>query len=76
MSRLSTLDRSVAGRVAIITGAASGMGRAEAHLFADEGASVAVTDVSALGVDTVVAEITEAGGTAHGWVPTSPTKAR
>lgn len=65
MVRLSKLSRSVAGKVVIVTGAASGMGRATAHLFADEGARVAVTDVTP--VDAVVAEIAGAGGTAHGW---------
>ncbi len=54
--------------MALVTGAASGMGRATAHLFADEGARVAVTDVSAQGVDAVVKEIREAGGDAVGWV--------
>ncbi len=68
MSRLSTLSRSIAGRVAIVTGAASGMGRATAHLFADEGAKVAVVDVTAEGVERVVGEITGAGGTAKGYV--------
>ncbi len=34
---LSKLSRSVAGKVVIVTGAASGMGRATARLFADEG---------------------------------------
>ena len=36
--RLTNLSRSIAGHRAIVTGAASGMGRATAHLFADEGA--------------------------------------
>ena len=38
------LSRSIAGKVAIITGAASGMGRATAILFATEGALVGVLD--------------------------------
>ncbi len=66
--RLSQLSRSVADRVVFITGAASGMGRAEARLFADEGAKVAVTDLGADRVAAVVDEIRAAGGTAHGWV--------
>jgi 3-oxoacyl-[acyl-carrier protein] reductase len=65
MARLSKLSRSVAGKVVIVTGAGSGMGRATAHLFADEGAKVAVTDVK--GVEAVVEEIRAAGGQAAGW---------
>lgn len=68
MARLSKLDRSIEGRVTLVTGAASGMGRATAHLFADEGAHVAVTDLTESGVQTVVDEIVAAGGSAHGWV--------
>ena len=68
MPRLSKLSRSIRDKVALVTGAASGMGRATAHLFADEGARVAVTDVQAQGVDAVVKEIREAGGEAAGWV--------
>lgn len=67
MTRLTKLSRSIAGKVALVTGAASGMGRATAHLFADEGAKVAVLDRNAEGVTTVVKEITEAGGIAKGW---------
>ena len=35
--RLTSLSRSIDGKRALVTGAASGMGRATAHLFADEG---------------------------------------
>ena len=38
MSKLSNLSRSIRGKVVLITGAGSGMGRATAHLFSDEGA--------------------------------------
>jgi 3-oxoacyl-[acyl-carrier protein] reductase len=61
------LDRSVKGRAVLITGAASGMGRATAHLFAQEGATVAVTDVNQPGIEAVVAEIQGQGGKAEGW---------
>ena len=70
MARLSTLSRSISGKVAIVTGAASGMGRATAHLFADEGAHVAVVDLGTERVEAVVAEIHGAHGStaARGWV--------
>ena len=48
------LSRSIKGKTAIVTGAASGMGRATAHLFAREGANVVVTDLSQEKVDIVV----------------------
>ena len=67
MKRLSNLSRSVAGVPVLVTGAASGMGRATAQLFADEGANVAVTDVDGSGIDRVVKEIVDAGGSAQGW---------
>jgi 3-oxoacyl-[acyl-carrier protein] reductase len=56
-ARLTSLSRSIAGRRAIVTGAASGMGRATAHLFADEGAHVVVADLGADRVQSVVDEI-------------------
>ena len=58
----------MAGKIGIVTAAASGMGRAGALRFAREGAQVAVVDVDADGVKRVVGEITAAGGTAHGIV--------
>lgn len=67
MAKLSKYSRSIAGKSTLITGAANGMGRATAHLFADEGAHVAVVDIDSDGVEKVVAEIVEAGGNAAGW---------
>jgi 3-oxoacyl-[acyl-carrier protein] reductase len=62
MPRLTTLSRSIAGKVAVVTGAASGMGRATAHLLADEGALVAVLDRDGDGAAAVAGEIEGAGG--------------
>ena len=67
MPEFETLSRSVKGLTALVTGAASGMGRATARVFAAEGANVAVTDVSTDGVNVVADEITAAGGTAKAW---------
>ncbi len=57
------MDR-LAGKVAIITGAAQGIGAAYARTLAAEGAKVVVTDIT--DVDPVVAEIKKAGGHALG----------
>ena len=67
MDAIKRLDRSVKGRAVLVTGAASGMGRATAHVFANEGALVAVTDINEAGVARVVEEIKAEGGTAQGW---------
>ena len=57
-----------AGQFVLVTGAASGIGRATAARFAAEGATVAVSDIDAQGVETVLGEIAAAGGTARGLV--------
>lgn len=67
MPRLTKLSRSVAGKRVLITGCASGMGRATAMLFADEGARVAVTDLHGDGAEEVAAQIRAAGGQAKAW---------
>ena len=53
-----------AGQVALVTGAASGMGRLTAKAFAEAGAAVVLIDRDALKLQKVAAEIVEAGGKA------------
>jgi NAD(P)-dependent dehydrogenase (short-subunit alcohol dehydrogenase family) len=53
------------GKVAFVTGAATGIGRATALAFAREGASVVVADVSKDRIDETAALIEKAGGKAH-----------
>ena len=53
--------------MAVITGAASGIGRAIAHKFAANGASVCLLDVDRKHAEAVAAEITSAGGTASAY---------
>jgi 3-oxoacyl-[acyl-carrier protein] reductase len=67
MSDFKQLSRSVQGLTALVTGAASGMGRATARVFAAEGANVAVTDYSLEGAQAVTNEIAESGGNAKAW---------
>jgi len=57
MTPYQPLSRSIAGLTAIVTGAASSMGRATAHLFAAEGANVTLTDLDQQACEAVAAEI-------------------
>jgi 3-oxoacyl-[acyl-carrier protein] reductase len=67
MSDFTQLSRSVKGLTVLVTGAASGMGRATARVFAAEGAHVAVTDIAAVATQAVADEIAAIGGTAKAW---------
>jgi NAD(P)-dependent dehydrogenase (short-subunit alcohol dehydrogenase family) len=57
------MDR-LSGKVAIVTGGASGIGRVTALLFAAEGAAVGIGDIDATGGQATVAEIEALGGRA------------
>lgn len=62
MSQNGKLD----GKTAVVTGAASGIGRAIAFTLADAGAAVAIADLNQAGADAVAAEIRAKGGKAIG----------
>lgn len=67
--RLTKLSRSLDGKKAIVTGAASGMGKETAKVLIDEGVKVAVLDLDRAKVQEVVDEINAVhAGMAHGWV--------
>jgi 3-oxoacyl-[acyl-carrier protein] reductase len=67
MSDFKELSRSVKGLTVLVTGAASGMGRATALVFAAEGANVAVSDINAEATQAVAGEIAAMGGAAKAW---------
>lgn len=64
---LSNFSRSISGNVAIVTGAASGMGEATAKLFANEGALVAAIDLNGDALERVVNEINAEGKSAKAY---------
>lgn len=63
------------GKVALITGAGSGIGAATARLMADQGASLALTGIPAEGLQAVAAELAQAGQAALA-IPTDVSDAR
>jgi len=63
-SRISSMSMSFSGQVALVTGAAAGIGRATALMFAAQGLKVAVVDLDERGGEACVAEIRAAGGEA------------
>lgn len=64
----------VAGKVAVVTGAAMGLGEAMARLLVREGAAVVVTDINQDAGAGVVAAVQQEGGKAHSSTRTCPKK--
>jgi NAD(P)-dependent dehydrogenase (short-subunit alcohol dehydrogenase family) len=61
------VDLGIRGRVALITGAARSLGKADALVLAGEGCRVAVVDLNGEGAQETAAEIGGTGGTARGY---------
>src|SRR5262249_29926703 len=66
-------DMRLKGKIALITAAPSGIGRAAAVLFAREGAAVAIADIDKGRISDTLAEIKAGGGRGHG-IPCDLTK--
>jgi len=67
MSGSDSDPRSVRGLTVLVTGAASGMGRATAEVFAAQGANVAATDLSGQAVQELAVDLAAKGASAKAW---------
>ncbi len=56
------MEQVLTGKVAVVTGGASGIGRASAALLATQGAAVGIADLDEAGAQAAVEAITAAGG--------------
>jgi 3-oxoacyl-[acyl-carrier protein] reductase len=61
------VDFGISGRVALVTGAARSLGRADATALAAEGCRVAIVDLNGEGAEEAAAELTAAGRMARGY---------
>jgi 3-oxoacyl-[acyl-carrier protein] reductase len=61
------MDLGIRGKVALITGAARSIGKADAEILAAEGCKVAIVDLNAEGAEGAAKEIGDKGGTARGY---------
>ncbi len=61
------MDLGIRGRVAIVTGGARSLGRADADVLAAEGAAVAILDLNEEGAQEAAREIAASGAVARGW---------
>ncbi len=59
------MTKRLKGKIALVTGGSSGIGRAAAQLFSQEGAKVVLADINAEGGEEVAQRITDAGGDAY-----------
>src|ERR671919_2367244 len=61
------MDLGIAGRVALVTGGARSLGKADASVLAAEGCKVAIVDLNAEGAEEAAQDIARAGGVARGY---------
>lgn len=61
------MDLGISGKVALVTGGARSLGKADATVLAGEGCKVAIVDLNADGAEEAAKELTTAGGVARGY---------